>query len=171
MLGTKFLKPLFIGGIILAVVAAGGWLASTVRGKASAVDIIGEETEISAERWCLVCGDYRPVETTGTWQGLNMEALSRTLAEELPGARILAFSSEQVVVHLPPGYCDKCLDYMPQQGYIGLSPDNQLAVFSHDGTLVKVFGEAPGAWLSELTEGIPFSSPQDCLDLIVNLTS
>ena len=171
MRGTKFLKPILIGALTLAVIAAGGWLASTVRGKASAVDIIGKETEISLERWCLVCGDYRPVEISSPWQGMDMEALKGTLAAELPGARILAFSSEQVVVHLPPGYCEKCLDYMPQQGYIGLSADNQLAVFSEDGTLVKIFGEAPGAWLAELTEGIPFSSPQDCLDLIVNLTS
>jgi hypothetical protein len=58
--GTTFLKPILIGALALAVIAAGGWLFTSVRGKASA-DIIGTETEISVERWCLVCGDYRPV--------------------------------------------------------------------------------------------------------------
>jgi hypothetical protein len=170
--GTKFLKPILIGAIVLAVVAAGGsWLISTVRGNGPAVDIIGEGTELSIERWCLVCGDYRPVENTTPWQGMDMDALNLTLAKDLPGAKILAFSKEQVVVHLPPGYCDKCMTFMPLQGYIGLSPDNKLAVFSQDGTLVKEFGEAPGAWTAELSEGIPFSSPQECLDLLVNLTS
>lgn len=160
------------GAVALALFAAGGSWLTSVRGKGDpATDIIGAGTEIFIERWCLVCGDYRPVDSDCSWQGKNREQLENLLAQELPGARILAFSQEQVVVHLPPGYCEKCMAFLPQQGYISLTDGNQLAVFSLDGTLFKTYGEAPGAWINELTEGIPFSSPQDCLDWIVNLTS
>lgn len=161
------------GAVALALLVAGGsWLVTSVRGKGDpAADIIGEGTEIHLERWCLVCGDYRPVDTGSSWQGKDRGQLEELLAQELPGAKILVFSEEQVVVHLPPGYCEKCMAFLPQQGYISLTDGNLLAVFSLDGTLFKTYGEAPGAWISELTEGIPFSSPQDCLDWIVNLTS
>ncbi len=173
MQGTRFLKLLLTGAVALALLAVGGnWLVTTVRGRGNpSADIIGEGTEILVERWCLVCGDYRPVDTGFPWQGKNREQLENLLGQELSGARILAFSQEQVVIHFPPGYCEKCMAFLPQQGYISLTDGNQLAVFSQDGTLFKTYGEAPGAWLSELTEGIPFSSPQDCLDWIVNLTS
>jgi len=176
MLGTRLLKSMLAGAVVLALLTAGGsWLVTSVRGRANdpAVPLakIGEGTEVLVERWCLVCGDYRPVDICPSWLGKDREQLENLLAQELPDARILAFSKEQVLVHLPPGYCEKCMAFLPQQGYIGLTDGNQIAVFSQDGTLYKTYGEAPGAWIIELTEGIPFASPQDCLDWIVNLTS
>jgi hypothetical protein len=176
MLGTRLLKSMLAGAVVLTLLTAGGsWLVTTVRGRgsdpAAHLRKIGQGTEIRVERWCLVCGDYRPVDVSPAWQGKDREQLESLLVRELPDARILAFSQEQVLVHLPPGYCEKCMAFLPQQGYISLTDGNQIAVFSHDGTLYKTFGEAPGAWIAELTEGIPFASPQDCLDWIVNLTS
>ena len=93
MSGTTFLKPLLIGALALAVMLQA--VAFHVRGKASA-DIIGTETEISVELWCW-CGDYRPVRPV--LGQMDVEP-SRALSLQCPG-QDSAFSSEQVVVHLP----------------------------------------------------------------------
>ncbi len=169
-MGKRMLKPILAGGVALALLATGGsWLIASVWGKA--YPVIEERTEVLVERWCLVCGEYQPADADPAWQGLSETELADRLSQDWPGAKILSFSREQVTVLLPPGYCDKCMALLPPQGYISLAENNLLAVFALDGTLFKVYGEAPGAWLEELREGIPFSSPQDCLDWLVNLTS
>lgn len=154
------------------LVSGGGWLLTSVLGKAEPqVITIGENTEVLTERWCLACSEYGPVAEDNSWRGKNREQLADLLAQEYPGSRILSFTAEQVVVLLPPAYCEKCMAALPTQGYISVTEGNQLAVFSADGALFKTYGDAPGAWLSELNQGIPFSSPQDCLDWLINLTS
>lgn len=166
-------KLVLAGVISFGLLATGSsmLIASVLGGGEPDAVRIDETTGIVIERWCLACGEYRSVKHPCAWQGSNRAELEELLAAELPGARLLSFSKEQVVVLLPPGYCEQCLAYLPQQGYIGLAADNQLAVFSQDGTLFKLYGDAPGAWLTELAEGIPFFDPQDCLDWLTNLTS
>lgn len=170
MLTTR-VKMVLAGVVALSLLTAGGWLVSSVLGQADPAPEITENTEILVERWCLECRDYRAVELAPDWQGKNREALTGLLEGDYPGARIVAFSPEQVVVLLPPGYCDACMATLPDQGYIGLAEGNQLAVFSLDGALFKTYGEAPGAWLNELVERIFFTSPEDCLDWIANIIS
>lgn len=154
------------------LVSGGGWLLTSVWGRSGAqAAVIDEKTEVVLERWCLACGRYTPVAYHSSWQGKTRQQLEALLAQEYPDSRILSFSAEQVVVLLPPAYCDMCMAALPSQGYIGVTEENQLAVFSAEGALFKTYGDAPGAWLDELSQGIPFASPQDCLDWLINLTS
>lgn len=154
------------------LVSGGGWLLTSVLGKAEPRLItIGQNTEILAERWCIECSQFGPVTDGNSWRGKNRDQLADLLAQEYPGSQIRTFTAEQVVVLLPPAYCDKCMAAFPARGYIGITEGNQLAVFSADGILFNTYGDAPGAWLNELNEGIPFSSPQECLDYLINITS
>lgn len=168
------LSKLVLAAILsLGLLATGSsLLITTVLGRSEpGADVVGDSTDISFERWCLACEAYRPVSHSCSWQGKNREQVEEIMAVEMPEARLLAFSKEQVVVLLPPGYCEECLEYMPQQGYISLTEGNELAVFFPDGTLFKVYGEAPGVFVEELRKGIPFSNPEDCFEWLLNLTS
>ena len=168
------LSKLVLAGILfLGLLATGsGLLITTVLGRSeSRTEVLDESTEIAVECWCLACGGYRPASYGCSWQGKTRAQIEELLVADIPDARLLVFSKEQVLVLLPPGYCQQCLELMPQQGYISLTEGNQLAVFFQDGTLFKVYGEAPGVFLKRLQEGIPFFSPEECFEWLLNLTS
>lgn len=69
----------------------------------------------------------------------------------------------------PQDYCEECR--WPRRGYIGLADAEQMAVFTEGGDIFKIIGDAPGSWLQELQEGIPFESPEECERWLLNLTS
>lgn len=94
------------------------------------------------------------------------------MAKQFPGANVLAFEPTLVVVRFPAVSCPECSALRwPKRGYIGLTQDNAMAIFAEDGSLYEVYGEAPGAAMELLREGIPFESPEECEQWLINLTS
>lgn len=132
--------------------------------------VVEEGTEIVIMQRCTVCGkNFFPDSVkTGQWLGKNRDELSVLLASQ-SNASLILFDNELIVIQFPPGRCPEC--QWPQRGHIGLVEGNQIAVFGEDGSLVEIYGDAPGDWLDSLEQGIPFESPKECEDLLINLTS
>lgn len=178
MFSPKLLKIAITGAASLFVLITAVLGASRLgradipeAGDSQAEITIGAETEIVDEHWCISCGEKYYPEEAGSyrhWQGINREQLETLLAAQYPGASLIAFAEDQVVVKFF-GCCAICR--WPQRGYIGLAEGNKLAVYGEDGILVETLGDAPGTWLKDLEDGIPFESPVECQDLLINLTS
>jgi hypothetical protein len=137
--------------------------------------VIDELTEIVVEQWCMICNErYRPTASVfyREWYGKTKTQLQNILEDHYPGSTLVSFFGDQVIVHMPPGRCQQCIDIRwPQRGYIGLVDGSQMAVFTETGIVVEKLGEAPGAWIGQLEQGIPFESPEECELWLVNLTS
>lgn len=137
-------------------------------------DTVGELTEIVAVDRCPLCGKAEPLAATGQlfgrWYGMNRAQLEKDLATNYPQWSVTEFSSSRVVVERTPQRCNDCKSLWPQRGYIGLHED-KIAVYTEEGLLVEVLEPAPGAWYESLQQGIPFDSPEECEQLLFNLTS
>lgn len=134
--------------------------------------VIDQGTEIIFQQSCPVCKKvFHPERDISVrhWIGMSREDLMDALAAGGTQGAVIAFGSELVIIQLLPERCPGC--QWPQRGYIGLVEGNKIAVFCEDGSLVETLGDAPGAWLEALEERIPFSSSDECQDLLINLTS
>lgn len=176
MFSSRLLKFALTGAfsvlvLVTAVLGAGRWRGDSQRGES----LIGEFTEIIGQQRCSLCGrDFQPLAAKDylTWQGKNRAQLEEYLADLYPGTTVVTFDAERVEVQFPAITCPQCSEpQWPQQGYIGLTQENFIAIFLEDGTLFHVYAEAPGDVLDLLAEGIPFTSPEECEDYLINLTS
>lgn len=174
MFSPRLLKYVLAGTVstlvlVTAVLGAGRWRT----GEEPAV--IDELTVIRGQQRCSYCGEeLQPLtsEECQAWRGKNLAELEALLTEEYPGATILAFTGERVEVEFPARPCPDCSVYQwPPRGYIRLTEDNYIAVFCEDGTLFKKYAEAPGSALEFLAEEIHFTSPEECEQWLINLTS
>ena len=184
MFTPKLLKLMATGAVSLIVLGAvilGGTRGSQPvdenflePNSSQRIVVIDEMTEIIIEQWCMVCNERFYPEVSvfyREWYGKTRSQLQQILEDEYPGATLVAFFSDQVIVSLPPGKCRECSETRwPRRGYIGLV-DNKMAVFTESGIVFEVIGDAPGAWIIDLEEGIPFESPEECDRLLINLTS
>ncbi|HPZ90761.1 MAG: hypothetical protein GX090_01565 [Firmicutes bacterium] len=165
---------------ILAVVGLAAMLTAAALGaeRFGAVRS-GAALQTSAEvlvlQWCSQCQRRMyPVAPAviEQWAGKTREELSALLARDYPQAAILSFAPDQAVVQFPPALCAQCSPLRwPERGYIGLTADNNIAVYDADGVMIAVYGVAPGSFLHRLAEGIPFSSPEECENLLIDITS
>ncbi len=158
--------------LLTAVLGANRWRVGSQQGPSALID---EFTEIQGLQWCSHCGQrLQPLapEEYLTWRGKNRVQLEVLLADLYPGATILTFDGERVEVRFPAKTCLDCSEHQwPQRGYIRLTQDNYIAIFLEDGTLFQVYDEAPGDKLDLLADDIPFASPKECDDWLINLTS
>lgn len=179
MLTPKLLKYFVTGAaslLILVTVVLGANRLSMLGGDLDLPSndleeaVVEEGTEIVVMQWCTVCGkSFLPDWVkSDLWLGKNRDELSDLLALQA-NASLVSFDKELIVIKFPPGRCPNC--QWPQRGHIGLIEGNQIAVFGEDGSLVEIYGDAPGDWLDCLEQGIPFESPKECEDLLINLTS
>lgn len=187
MFPPKLLKYAVAGGVCLFILGSAAFGISKLSKPAgdldelgdpnykSQVTVIDEHTEILIEQWCPICYQrFTPASANlyREWYGMTRSQVEQYLDSEHPGANIVAFFKDQVVVHMPPGRCPDCKDARwPSRGYIGVVDGTKMAVFTEDGRVYEVLDEAPGAWIEELEKGIPFESPTECEELIINLTS
>lgn len=157
--------------LVTAVFGASRWRENFLSGES----LIGEFTEIIGQQRCSLCGknlQALAAEDYLSWQGKNRAQLEAHLTDYYPGTTIVTFDEERVELQFPATTCPQCSEpQWPQRGYIGLTQDNCIAIFLEDGTLFHVYAEAPGDVLDLLAEGIPFTSPEECEEWLINLTS